>query len=589
MATADDLERKIQAANKKKGSLLNTITSPVTFGATLQEPSQGEFDNPAFIWPGPLTHTMHSEPYKPVRGYIRRLNEYYSKMGDASDIKNRRCNFQFQPESFERNVSGDAISTQFVFNQDPGQLTVPIPGQSTYTLKLMFNREAEVASGKYLTNTTGGTADIKDFDPKFFANFDPFDMNTANNFLTSDYQKSWVCKIGILADILVLDSIIGQGINRETITTLENIVARNAANKTDEKPVVDPKNTDEQDKVADAATSNDYWAANKGNLAMNPNIGNTAFLIPTPVRIMLSNLFMIEGFVTNSSVNIHKFNNKFIPTQAVVSLSIQALYVGFAKKQTQLTTNIGGLGNEGAATPDVQDLSAAQLAAYKQIEQGTKTLYKKITHDGNILDILGIITPVNKTEHPFNFLLEISPEGKEFINNNLDKAAGKTANFTWKGTIKMWWHSYASHGTRGFSSINAPAHTLIPGAPSDSALAKWGTATNPLTLAVGSGAMYEKYASFNRGVLTHIIGKVSNDSFTTQADAEWVLYSDSTINSSIPRPFIEDKFNIELNIDLQLEFDGTTYPAAQVAHFKDEIACGDNVLFKNISFKTTVL
>jgi len=298
---------------------------------------------------------------------------------------------------------------------------------------------------------------------------------------------------------------------------------------------------------------------------------------------------MIEGFVTSSSVNIHKFNNKFIPTQAVVSLSIQALYIGFAKKQTQLTTNIGDLGNAGAATPDIQDLSAAQLAAYKQTEQGTKTLYKKITHDSNTLDILGIITPVNKTEHPFNFLLEISPEGKLFIDNELDKAAGKAANFIWNGTIKMWWSSYVSTGTRGFSSINAPAgHTLIKGAPSDTALVKWGTETNPLTLAVGSGKMFEKYASPVQGgkILTHIIGQVSNAYFSGQQDAKWALYPDSTINSSIPRPFVEDKFWIELNIDLQLEIDGTTYPTAQIAHFTDEVACGDNVLFKNMSFKT---
>ena len=116
----------------------------------------------------------------------------------------------------------------------------------------------------------------------------------------------------MLADILVLDSIIGQGINKETITTLQNIMDRNAQNEANKKAAggqVDPKNADEQDTTDDTTTSNDYWSANSGSLGNNPNIGNTAFLVPSPVRIMLSNLMMVEGFVTTSSVNIHKFNN----------------------------------------------------------------------------------------------------------------------------------------------------------------------------------------------------------------------------------------------------------------------------------------
>ena len=587
MPSADEWERQLIAKTEKQIINIAANSKLNNSSKSIEEPKQGELDNPAFIWPGPTTRTMHGR-YAPVRGYIRRLNEFYTKMGNASDIKNRRCNFQFQPESFERTVSADAINTQFFFNQDPGQLTVPIPGQSSYTLKLMFNREAEVASGKYVTNTTGGSTTLsKLINPFNSTNDDDFNIFAAQRYLNSDYDKSWVCQIGVLADIFVLDSIIGQGMNKETVSTLQRIVDRNkqeADKKKTTAPIVDPKDTDDQDKVVETTTSNDYWAANSGNLANNPNIGNTAFLVPTPVRIMLSNLLMIEGFVTSSSVNIHKFTNRFIPTQAVVSLSIQALYVGFAKNQTMLTTNIGEEGNVGAAAPDTKDMSKAQLDAYNQILNGTKSLYSKIVSGKTDLSILEIITPVNKTEQIFNFELEISPAGKLFINNNLDKAAGKTANFIWKGTIKMWWHSYASDGTRGFTSINAPAHTLILGAPSDSALVKWGTQENPLTLAVGSGQMRENYKNIgDSGVSDHVIGKKEGQPFAGE-DAKWSLYEDSTIDSSIPRPFIEDKFNIELNIELQLEFDGTTYPAAQIAHVRNAVACGDDVLFKGITF-----
>jgi len=586
MPSADEWERQIEAKSSKT---IPSSSSNYRITGNLQEPQQGELDNPAFIWPGATARTMSNRTYQPVRGYIRRLNEFYAKMGDASDIKNRRCNFQFQPESFERTVDGNAINTQFFFNQDPGQLTVPVPGQSSYTLRLLFNREAEVASGTYLPNTKGGSTKTSKR-----VNTDAFDMNSVQKYMTADYDKSWVCQIGVLADIFVLDSIIGQGINKETISTLQNIVETNARNAKN-NPKDPPKNndkSDDQDKEDSIKTGNDYWSANSGDLKNNPNIGNTAFLVPSPVRIMLSNLMMVEGFVTQSSVNIHKFTNTFIPTQATVTLQIQALYIGFAKKQTMLTSNVGGFSGDGAdssAEPDLSNLSESQIALYRQNKDGTKNLYSKIVHDGSDLSLLQIILPTNKTEHNFNFQLLVSDEGKFFIDNTLDKAVGKTANFIWNGTIKMWWHSYvSSNGTRGFSSINAPApYTLTAGAPSDSALAKWGTKANPLTLAVGSGKMFEQYKVFNKTIFSHIIGKVSPGPaiFGSQADAKWSLYSDGTIDSNIPRPFIEDKFWVELNIDLQLEVDGTTYPVAQTAHVEQKVACGDNVLFRGITFK----
>ena len=67
----------------------------------LTKPSSG--DNPPFIWPGATTHDLGTlnGKYKPLRGYIRRLNEFYKNMGlDASSISNRKCSFQFQPAMF---------------------------------------------------------------------------------------------------------------------------------------------------------------------------------------------------------------------------------------------------------------------------------------------------------------------------------------------------------------------------------------------------------------------------------------------------------------------------------------------------------
>jgi len=588
MPSADSWERQIEIRGSKK---VPNSSSTSNFSNGIQEPKQGELDNPAFIWPGSTARTMNNQTYQPVRGYIRRLNEFYARMGDASDIKNRRCNFQFQPESFERTVDGNAISTQFFFNQDPGQLTVPVPGQSGYTLRLMFNREAEVASGTYIPTTKGGSIKTSK------RVTDPFDLNAAQRYMTSDYNKSWVCQIGVLADIFVLDSIIGQGINKETISTLQNIVDTNARNAKNNPPKdVEDDNTDDQDKKSNIKTGNDYWSANSGSLKDNPNIGNTAFLVPSPVRIMLSNLMMIEGFVTQSSVNIHKFTNTFIPTQAVVTLQIQALYIGFAKKQTMLTSaGDGSSGNgtsDASAEPDFSNLSASQVVLYDQLRQGTKDIYKDIKHDGNYLKLIDVLTPLGKKDHIFNFALNLTENGKRFIKEDLDTAAGAAAIFTWDGTIKMWWHSYASTGTRGFGQINAPnPHTLVKGAPSDSALVKWGTETNPLTLAESAGTLNE----FNNdSFMVHTIGEVSNfsdqgisgwiggatfkyiDNKLSAADpAIWPLFPANTIDSSIPRPFLEDKFWIELNINLKVTFNDTTFPVGQIIKMRRPVACGE--------------
>ena len=589
MPSADEWERQIEAKSSKT---IPSSSSNYRTAGSLQEPKQGELDNPAFIWPGATARTMNNKTYQPVRGYIRRLNEFYARMGDASDIKNRRCNFQFQPESFERTVDGNSVSTQFFFNQDPGQLTVPVPGQSSYTLKLLFNREAEVASGTYIPSTKGGSTKKSKR-----INTDAFDMDAAQKYMTADYDKSWVCEIGVLADIFVLDSIIGQGINKETISTLQNIVDRNARNAKDNPPKDDEDDdTDDQDKKKDIKTGNDYWSANSGDLKNNPNIGNTAFLVPSPVRIMLSNLIMVEGFVTQSSVNIHKFTSKFIPTQATVTLQIQALYIGFSKKQTMLTSageGSSGDGEDSTAEPDLSSLSKTQRDLYDQLKQGTEDIYKDIVHDGNNLKLINVLTPLDKKDHVFNFSLKLTENGTKFVIEQLERVAGAAATYAWNGTIKMWWHSHvSSNGTRGFGKINAPAgYSLVSGAPSDSALVKWGTKENPLTLAESAGILNEFN---NESYMVHTIGEVSNFSekgiagfiagatlkyinnkLSNASPAVWPLFPDNTIDSSIPRPFLEDKFTIQLSIDLKVTFNNTTFPVSQVVKMERVVACDE--------------
>jgi hypothetical protein len=70
------------------------------------------------------------------------------------------------------------------------------------------------------------------------------------------------------------------------------------------------------------------------------NFGNSAFLVSTPIRIVFSSLFMVEGFVTSTMVTFNKFNANMVPTQCSVGITMQAMYIGFARKDTFLTLSL---------------------------------------------------------------------------------------------------------------------------------------------------------------------------------------------------------------------------------------------------------
>jgi hypothetical protein len=49
---------------------------------------------------------------------------------------------------------------------------------------------------------------------------------------------------------------------------------------------------------------------------------------------------MVEVFVTASNVAFHKFNENMVPTVCQVTLSVQALYIGFARKNSYITQQL---------------------------------------------------------------------------------------------------------------------------------------------------------------------------------------------------------------------------------------------------------
>ena len=103
---------------------------------------------------------------------------------------------------------------------------------------------------------------------------------------------------------------------------------------------------------------------------MTSNFGNSAFLVSLPVRIVFSSLFMVEGFITSTQVTFNKFNPHMVPTQCVVGVTMQALYIGFARKDTYLTLQLAaGMKAADEALEEEAATEAAEISATKELSK----------------------------------------------------------------------------------------------------------------------------------------------------------------------------------------------------------------------------
>ena len=167
-------------------------------------------DNPNFIWPRPIEPDIYNAPtgkqlvdVRFQRGFMRGI--YPSVMG-GSGVKQRRLFFQFNPQTIERAVSMNEMVVNPLL-QDPSQLFQPVPGTASFSFELLFNREAEVVSSMY-------ASDVVSKKGKFVTQTA---TPVSSRYSTLDEYGSstkWddVASLGVLADMYVLDSIIGQSI-----------------------------------------------------------------------------------------------------------------------------------------------------------------------------------------------------------------------------------------------------------------------------------------------------------------------------------------------------------------------------------------
>ena len=301
-------------------------------------------DNPPFAWPKNKTHyvdgTNNTTLQTIQRGYMRSL---ITDPNVDITAKNRRLFFQFNPQAIRREVS-QTPGAMLPLLQSPEQLMQPVPGVSTFGFSLLFNREAEVNQGR---------SPVVDDATVRLPNGDP----------------ALVSQIGVLADLLVLDIITGQGISKDLI---DSISKRQVA-ITNRQIEQEKKDFEALPDAAKEEASKTYVPSEPVNTSeltdkFNLNIGNAAFLNPLPFRVLFSTLFMVEGIATSVEVNFTKFSQTMVPTQCTVTISMYALYIGFARKNTFLLDNLTQGAKDAAKQKEKDDKVIAKLnKALKQI------------------------------------------------------------------------------------------------------------------------------------------------------------------------------------------------------------------------------
>lgn len=298
-------------------------------------------DNPKFLWPrdynkNAVNGKEGNFPANTIpvqRGYMRMITEAYGSDEGAIALGKRRLHFQFNPETLTRMVTA-RNDVQLWQNQDPFQFTQPIPGDANFSFELMFNREAEVASASYrdengqVVKSNKAAQFSRTIKTKVQAPGHP-SLAGSTRIEDNPYDQSWVTDIGVLADLMVFDQIIGQGMNKDLI---DKIVAKAEATTKAYNTALSSKGD-----TADVADKQITFEYDKAATYLGTNIGNSAFLVAQPIRVVFSSSFMVEGFVSSTNVIFNKFNASMVPTQCIISVQMQAMYIGFANKDTYLT------------------------------------------------------------------------------------------------------------------------------------------------------------------------------------------------------------------------------------------------------------
>jgi hypothetical protein len=290
--------------------------------------SSGVNSNKRFDYPSDRVRTFTREGNRLVntsvqlkRGYLRSLqNTYQTGSVDAKVIPFFRCDFQFNPSTLQQSVTmrSDVLN---MFLQDPVQILQPLASETQFGFQLFFDRT-------YTYNNET-------------------DQSPTGEEQLSSYN---IDNIGVLHDLRLLYSIIGQGISKEMIEVAVESARNTAIAAGRGDSASDPSGTSASGELSDIGVNIPENFDQLASSFFNANLGNAGFLIPLPVRVVFSSLYMVDGYVTNCSVLFTKFSSSYVPLQCMVTLSMQAMYIGFAKPRTYLSDNIEQAAKQVEAT-----------------------------------------------------------------------------------------------------------------------------------------------------------------------------------------------------------------------------------------------
>jgi len=298
---------------------------------------QDDKENKPFLYPGPFVRTIDGTSQKVSRGFMRSIimgGEVASKLG-VTGTQNFRLNFQFNPEYIERRVSQSPGAVNPLL-QDPQNLTQAVPGTAQFNFTMTFNREQEVAQSNNQLNLA---LDL-------YRELSGFDSALADPG-----------QVGVMHDLALFDKIIGQGITQDLVDIIQRYTEQQVIANNNQVTESNANNGEEEDAEITPFEATTFKSS------VEKNFGNSAFLNPMPVRVVFSDLFMVEGLVVSSAVAFQKFNQNMIPTICQVNVELYALYVGFAKKKAFLTETLSSWASEQATTvsEEAQKIASAKI------------------------------------------------------------------------------------------------------------------------------------------------------------------------------------------------------------------------------------
>jgi hypothetical protein len=290
-----------------------------------------------FQYPNRAIRDMDGNSRSPMkRGYIRSLAFGENK----SEFAIQKCQFQFNPSQIAQSVQQNTSVLTFI-QQDPAQYSQPMPGNVSFSFDLFFDRSAELNNNLSILGA-------------------PNTLDTDNPWETGNPSE-----IGVLHDLSHLYRVIGVGVN----SAMEDYLNKSAiaANNAEIASSQNDPDAETQPEFDENQFNNDV------STFMNYNVGNTAFLLPLPCRIVFSSLYIVEGLVKDINVLFTKFTETMVPMQCSVQVMFEAKYIGFAKKNTFFDYVLRDLEQVVPATPSSDELNAyyeaisTDLAAVKMV------------------------------------------------------------------------------------------------------------------------------------------------------------------------------------------------------------------------------